>query len=93
MNKLRPYSKVEAKREQSTWRNLVLISPNIRTISLQTMTQCLIDQTASQAADQAARHGINLLAVEHVDAKRGFVLLPRRWLIERTLAGRHDFAG
>jgi transposase len=32
----------------------------------------------------ATEHGIELVVVKHKEAKRGFVLLPRRWVIERT---------
>ncbi len=46
-----------------------------------------VDNAASQAARlpgcQAARHGIDLLVVKHTEAKRGFVLLPHRWVVER----------
>lgn len=34
----------------------------------------------------AARQGIELEAVKHHEAKRGFVLLPRRWVVERSFA-------
>jgi transposase len=38
-----------------------------------------------EAASQAAAHqGIQLEVVRHTEAKRGFVLLPRRWVVERT---------
>jgi transposase len=40
--------------------------------------------TGEEAAKQAARHGIDLLVVKHIEAKRGFVLLPRRWVVERS---------
>jgi transposase len=39
---------------------------------------------AAQAA--AAEHGIQLEVVKHTEAKRGFVLLPRRWVVERSFA-------
>ena len=38
-------------------------------------------EAASEAADKA---GIELKVVKHTEAKRGFVLLPRRWVVERT---------
>jgi transposase len=45
-----------------------------------------VDQgyTGQDAAGQAARHGIDLLVVKHTEAKKGFVLLPRRWVVERS---------
>jgi len=39
---------------------------------------------ASRAA--AAEHGIELVVVKLEQAKRGFVLLPRRWVVERSFA-------
>jgi hypothetical protein len=35
-------------------------------------------------AQSAKQHGIRLEVVKHSEAKRGFVLLPRRWVVERT---------
>lgn len=34
----------------------------------------------------AADYGIDLEVVRLLEAKRGFVLLPRRWVVERTFA-------
>ncbi len=47
-----------------------------------------VDQgyTGEQAAADAAAHGIRLEVVKLPDAKRGFVLLPRRWVVERSFA-------
>jgi len=42
--------------------------------------------TGEQPAAAAAQHGIRLEVVKHTEAKRGFVLLPRRWVVERTFA-------
>jgi transposase len=36
------------------------------------------------AAEAAQAHGIELVVVKLPEAKRGFVLLPRRWVIERS---------
>ena len=38
------------------------------------------------AADAVKTYGIQLEVVRLLDAKRGFVLLPRRWVIERSFA-------
>ena len=40
-------------------------------------------ETAHQAAQA---HGMQLEVVKHTEAKRGFVLLPRRWVVERSFA-------
>lgn len=45
-----------------------------------------VDQgcTGAEPAEVAAEHGIDLLVVKLPEGKRGFVLLPRRWVIERS---------
>ena len=47
-----------------------------------------VDQgyTGEQPATDAAEHGIRLEVVKHHQAKRGFILLPRRWVVERSFA-------
>jgi transposase len=47
-----------------------------------------VDQgyTGDAAAEAAETHGIRLEVVKHSEAKRGFVLLPRRWVVERSFA-------
>ena len=47
-----------------------------------------VDQgyTGDQAAEDASMHGIRLEVVKLPEAKRGFVLLPRRWVVERSFA-------
>src|SRR5215204_4411807 len=47
-----------------------------------------VDQgyTGERPAEAAAAHGIRLEVVKLPEAKRGFVLLPRRWVVERSFA-------
>jgi len=47
-----------------------------------------VDQgyTGEQAAEDAAAHGLRLEVVKLPEAKRGFVLLPKRWVVERSNA-------
>ena len=47
-----------------------------------------VDQgyTGADAAEAAAEHGIRLEVVKYPETKRGFVLLPRRWVVERDFA-------
>src|SRR3954470_17928806 len=47
-----------------------------------------VDQgyTGERPADAAQAHGIALEVVSLPEAKRGFVLLPRRWVVERSFA-------
>jgi transposase len=52
-----------------------------------------VDQgyTGERASGFAAEHGIRLEVVKHEEAKRGFVLLPRRWVVERDFAWTSRF--
>ena len=45
-----------------------------------------VDQgyTGEKPAEEAATHGVRLEVVKLAEAKRGFVLLPRRWVVERS---------
>ena len=54
----------------------------------QTVELAYVDQgyTGEQAEDDAEEHGIHLEVVKLPEAKRGFVLLPRRWVVERSFA-------
>lgn len=47
-----------------------------------------VDQgyTGKTAQQGAKAHGIELEVVKHTEAKHGFVLLPRRWVVERSFA-------
>jgi transposase len=40
--------------------------------------------TGEQAKNAAAENGIELQVVKLPEAKKGFVLLPRRWVVERS---------
>ena len=54
----------------------------------ESVTLAYVDQgyTGENAAEAAQAHGIRLGVVKLPDAKRGFVLLPRRWVVERSFA-------
>ncbi len=53
-----------------------------------TVEVAFVDQgyTGDQAARDAASQGIRLQVVKLSEAKRGFVLLPKRWVVERSIA-------
>jgi transposase len=53
-----------------------------------TVTLAYVDRgyTGDRPAADAAAHGITLEVVAHAEPKRGFVLLPRRWVVERSFA-------
>ncbi len=47
-----------------------------------------VDQgyTGDDAQQMAADHGIQLIVIKLPEAKKGFVLLPKRWVVERSFA-------
>ena len=52
-----------------------------------------VDQgySGERPAEEAEAHGMRLEVVKHEEAKRGFVLLPRRWVVERDFAWASRF--
>ena len=52
-----------------------------------------VDQgyTGAEPAAQAAEQGVHLVVVKLEEAKRGFVLLPKRWVVERSFAWASRF--
>jgi transposase len=42
--------------------------------------------TGEEPAEQAAKQGVRLVVVKLQEAKKGFVLLPKRWVVERSFA-------
>ena len=64
------------------------LAAKVQAATGQAVEVAFVDQgyTGEQAAADAAAHGIRLEVVKLPAAKRGFVLLPRRWVIERSFA-------
>ena len=64
------------------------LAEEVQEITGESVELAYVDQgyTGEEAAEAAAEHGIRLEVVKHTDAKRGFVLLPRRWVVERSFA-------
>jgi transposase len=54
-----------------------------------------VDQgyTGERATEEAEAHGMRLEVVKHEEAKRGFVLLAHRWVVERDFAWASRFLG
>jgi transposase len=42
------------------------------------------NDTGEEVTDEAEFHGIDLLVVNRPEGVRGFVLLPKRWVVERS---------
>jgi transposase len=63
------------------------LAKQVQAVTGRTVEVAFVDQgyTGNDAADQAKAHGIRLEVVQHTEAKKGFVLLPRRWVVERSL--------
>jgi transposase len=64
------------------------LAKSIQAAVEQKVELAFVDQgyTGSEPAAAAAQEGIQLEVVKHHQAKRGFVLLPRRWVVERSFA-------
>ena len=60
----------------------------VQQITGDTVELAYVDQgyTGENAKQAAQAHGIQLEVVKHTEAKRGFILLPRRWVVERSFA-------
>jgi transposase len=68
------------------------LAKKVQEVTGGTVQIAFVDQgyTGEDAGRQAEQEGIKLEVVRHTEAKRGFVLLPRRWVVERSFgwAGR-----
>ena len=64
------------------------LARQVQQITDENVELAYVDQgyTGEAAEQAAAEHGIQLEVVKHTEAKRGFVLLPRRWVVERSFA-------
>ena len=77
--------KVTAANEQER-AQVAELAAQVQGVTGGTVEVAFVDQgyTGDRAAEQANDHGIKLEVVKHTEAKKGFVLLPRRWVVERT---------
>ena len=77
--------KVTAANEQER-EQVAELAAKVQEVTGGTVEIAFVDQgyTGENAAQQASDHGIQLEVVKHKEAKKGFVLLPRRWVVERT---------
>jgi transposase len=64
------------------------LAAEVQAVTANTVEVAFVDQgyTGVDPAEAAAEHGIELIVVSLPEAKRGFVLLPRRWVAERSFA-------
>jgi transposase len=64
------------------------LTKSVQEATGQKIEVAFVDQgyTGEQAAESAAAHSVRLEVVKLPRAKRGFVLLPKRWVVERSFA-------
>ncbi len=64
------------------------LAAQVQAVTGESVTLAYVDQgyTGEQPAADAAAHSIQLEVVKLPEAKRGFVLLPKRWIVERDFA-------
>jgi transposase len=62
------------------------LTAKVQEVTGGTIEVAFVDQgyTGETPAAEAKDHGIQLVVVKHTEAKKGFVLLPRRWVVERS---------
>jgi len=62
------------------------LAQQVQAVTGETVEIAFVDQgyTGENAHQQAAQYGLQLEVVKLPDAKKGFVLLPRRWVVERS---------
>jgi transposase len=64
------------------------LAEEVQAVTGNTVEVAFVDQgyTGEDPAEAADAHGIELVVVSLPAAKKGFVLLPRRWVVERSFA-------
>jgi transposase len=62
------------------------LAEEVQQVTGETVEVAFVDQgyTGDEPTHQAAEHGLDLIVVKLPTAKKGFVLLPRRWVVERS---------
>jgi transposase len=69
------------------------LAEGIQDVTGESVELAYVDQgyTGEKASEAAKEHGIRLEVVKQEETKRGFVLLPRRWVVERDFAWASRF--
>lgn len=64
------------------------LAEEVQDVTQNSVEVAFVDQgyTGEQAEQDAQQAGIQLIVVKLPEAKKGFVLLPRRWVVERSFA-------
>lgn len=74
--------------DQQDRQQVKALAKQVQKVTQKSVKLAYVDQgyTGEQPAADAAKAGIELAVVKLPQAKRGFVLLPRRWVVERSFA-------
>ena len=66
---------------------VAVLAEAVQQVTNDSVELAYVDQgyTGDDPDDDAASYGIQLEVVKPPEAKKGFVLLPRRWVVERSL--------
>jgi transposase len=64
------------------------LTAQVQAVTSEHVELAYVDQgsTGPDPAASAAAHDLELVVVKTPEAKRGFVLLPKRWVVERSFA-------
>jgi transposase len=78
--------------EQDRYQVEVLVE-HVQQVTGETVEVAFVDQgyTGEWAAQAAAEQGVRLEVVKLPEARKGFVLLPRRWVVERSFGWMSRF--
>ena len=71
-------------RDQQNRAPVERLAAEVQRITEENVQLAYVDQ--GYTGEAASKHGIQLEVIKHTEAKRGFVLLPRRWVVERSFA-------
>ena len=71
-----------------TWPRSCSLAAEVQEVTGDSVALAYVDQgyTGAQAAQAAEAHHMQLEVVKLPEAKKGFVLLPKRWVVERSNA-------
>jgi transposase len=74
--------------DQGDREQVAALAEQVQEVTGDTVEMAYVHQgyTGPNAAEAAQQHGMRLEVVKHPMAKRGFVLLPRRCVVERSFA-------
>jgi transposase len=72
---------------------VAVLAEAVQQVTGETVELAYVDQgyTGDDPEGDAASYGIHLEVVKLPEAKKGFVLLPRRWVVERSFGGMARF--